>query len=65
MIEFKAKDIAVGDEFTVDEGKTWWAAVKIEPAERNKILIKKMMIRGGPVFMEDEIFEPNELVIVR
>jgi len=42
MIELKVEDLAAGDEFTADEGETWWKVVvnAVDGVHRRRLTIE-------------------------
>jgi len=73
VIEFKAKDIAVGDEFTTqaDQGEVWFRAEELKPAKNGIIDVLGAVVQANLdtdyVVGDSEWMDlaEDELVIVR
>ena len=62
MFEFKAKDISVGDEFTVDNGQTWWRASRVESRPGGRVWIESQDRKGT---ISSTTYAASDMFIVR
>jgi hypothetical protein len=65
MFEFAAKDIQVGDEFTIDDGRTWWRAIRVEPRPSEKVWIEASDIGTRSSAISSETYDSTVPFIVR
>ena len=65
MFEFEAKDITVGDEFTVDEGKSWWRARKVEPRSGDRVWIEASDLNTKSSAVSSETYAATDTFVVR
>jgi hypothetical protein len=63
MFEFTAKDIRIGDEFTIDQGNSWWRANRVESRPGGRIWIEAMGLRSSAV--SSETYDASDIFIVR
>lgn len=72
MLELKVKDLTVGDEYTQDQGDTWWKVIANDH-ERSAVRRRRVMAEcvGSQVpgivvgDVESGVYDATDLVIVR
>lgn len=64
MFEFKASDIKVGDVFTVDQGMSWWRAVRVEVRDcGDKVWIEATGVYNGAI--SSEVYDADDKFTVK
>lgn len=70
MIELKARDLTIGDEYTSDQGETWWKVIVNDTSSKfsRRVTATCVYSQIAGIAVADQesgLYDNDELVIVR